>query len=398
MKSRFHYKAFDPKGGEVESDFYGTLSELKDYLKLEELTLYDFTEQKPKLDKSKFKQDDFLLFIEELTYLMKAGMKIDDAFTLMLKNTKKHTTQVLLKEIIQQLQSGKQFSYGINEGAKKIDFELLPLYYNLLRSGEEIGEPVYALESLYKFLSFRIKIAKEIKGALIYPMFLLGMSVMMILFVMLFVVPQFSEIFTPKEFEKIPPLSRYVLEAGMYLKDNLLKVTIIAGAIIGAISYIFIKYKKNFINAISNISMFKNFFITIEISTFFNSLGSLLNAGVTIDRALKSSTNLINIPRLQVVFETALDNISKGKSLSSTVENYEIIPSYIASLLSVGEKSGNLGEISLSIAEKEMSKFQAVTKKALLLIEPAIIVLLGFFIAAIVVSIMLAVISVNDII
>jgi len=398
MKSRFHYKAFDPKGGEVESDFYGTVDELRDYLKLENLTLYDFTEQKPKLDKSKFKQDDFLLFIEELTYLMKAGMKIDEAFTLMLKNSKKYTTQTLLKEIIQQLQSGKQFSVGIQEGVKKIDFELSPLYYNLLRSGEEIGEPVYALESLYKFLSFRIKISKEIKGALVYPMFLLSMSVLMILFVMLFVVPQFSEIFTPKEFEKIPPLSRYVLEAGMYLKENLLKVTIVVGFIIGSVSFLFIKYKKNIINTISNISLFKNFFITIEISTFFNSLGSLLNAGVTLDRALKSSTNLVNIPRLQVVFETALDNISKGRSLSSTVENYEIIPSYIASLLSVGEKSGNLGDISLSIADKEMSKFQAITKKALLLIEPAIIVLLGFFIAAIVVSIMLAVISVNDII
>jgi len=398
MKSRFHYKAFDAKGGEVENNFYGTQEELKEYLRSENLTLFEFKEEKPKLDKSKFKQDDFLLFIEELSYLLKAGMKVDDAFSLMLKNSKKEKTQTLLKEIIQQLQSGKQLSTSLMEGTKKIDYELLPLYFNLLKSGEEIGEPVYALDALYKFLSFRIKIAKEIKGALVYPMFLLGMSVVMILFVMLFVVPQFSQIFSPKELAKVPALSRYVLESGMYLKANLMFVSIIVFSTIATLVFLFKKFKKNIINALSSLSFLTNFFITVEISTFFNSLGSLLNAGVTLDKALKSSTNLINIPRLKVVFETAQDNIAKGKSLSSTVESYEIIPSYIASLLSVGEKGGNLGDISLSIAEKEMGEFQAVTKKALLLIEPVIIVLLGFFIAAIVVSIMLAVISVNDII
>jgi len=398
MKSRFHYRALDAKGGEVESNFYGTIDELKDYLKSENLTLYDFNEQKPKLDKKKFTQDDFLLFIEELTYLLKAGMKIDEAFVLMLKNTKKEASQTLLKEIIHQLQAGKQFSFAFKEGTHKINYELSPLYYNLLRSGEEIGEPVYALQSLYKFLNFRIKTAKEIKGALIYPMFLLGMSILMILFVMLFVVPQFSEIFSPKELQKIPTLSRYVLESGMYLKSNLGFVSIIIFSSLLTIWFIFSKYKKQIISSIANIPLFHNFFITIEISTFFNSLGSLVNAGVTLDKALQSSTKLINIPQLQVVFQTAQENLSKGKSLSTTIEGYEIIPSYIASLLSVGEKSGSIGDISLSIAEKEMEKFQAVTKKALLLLEPAIIVLLGFFIAAIVVSIMLAVISVNDVI
>lgn len=398
MKSRYHYKALDGKGGKVESDFYGTLDELKEYLKSENLTLYDFTEKAAKTDTTKFKQDDFLLFVEELTYLMKAGMKIDEAFMLMLKNAKKQATQKLLQEIIRQLQSGKQFSHAIEEGAKKINFELSPLYINLIRSGEEIGEPIYALESLYQFLSFRIKIAKEIKGALVYPMFLLGMSILMILFVMLFVVPQFSELFSPKELAKIPLLSRAVLEAGMYLKANLLQVTLIVTSVVGSIVYLFIRYKQQLIRFIADIPFFKKFFITVEMSTFFNSLGSLLNAGVTIDRALRSSIGLVHIPQLKVVFETAYENLQKGKTLSSTIENYEIIPSYISSLLSVGEKSGNLGQIALLIAEKEMGAFQAVTKKALLLLEPAIIVLLGFFIAAIVVSIMLAVISVNDII
>ena len=398
MKSRFHFKALDTKGGKVESDFYGTLDELKEYLKSENLTLYDFTEKSPKIDNSKFTQDDFLLFVEELTYLMKAGMKIDEAFSLMLKNAKKEKTQILLKEIIQQLQSGKQFSSAIEDGAKKIHFTLSPLYINLIRSGEEIGEPVYALESLYQFLSFRIKVTKEIKSALVYPMFLLGMSVLMIIFVLLFVVPQFSDLFSPKELAKVPALSRFVLEAGMYFKAHLGQVTLIVSATIGTLVYLFMKYKKNLLNFVSDIPYFKKYFITVETSTFFNSMGSLLNAGVTLDKAIKNSVGLIHIPQLRVVFETAQENLRKGRTVSETLESYEIIPSYIASLLSVGEKSGNLGQISLLIAEKEMGIFQAATKKALLLLEPAIIVILGFFIAAIVVSIMLAVISVNDII
>ena len=398
MKSRFHYKALDTKGGEVESDFYGTLDELRTYLKSEHLTLYDFKEEKPKVDKSKFKQEDFLFFVEEVTYLLKAGMKIDEAFALMLKNAKKEATRKLLEESVKQLQSGKQLSEALQEGTKKIDYELLPLYYNLLRSGEEIGEPVYALESLYQFLNFRIKIAKEIKAALTYPMFLLGMSVLMILFVMLFVVPQFSDIFSPEELAKVPALSRFVLESGMYLKNNLGFVSMIVGGTVALLVFIWIQYKKVITGTISNLAFFKKFFIPIELSTFFNSLGSMLNAGVTLDKALKSSVVLINIPQLQVVFKTAEENIAKGKPLSASIESYDIVPSYIPPLISVGEKSGDIGNISLSIAQKEMEKFQATTKKALLLLEPAIIVLLGFFIAAIVVSIMLAVISVNDII
>ena len=398
MKSRFHYKAIDHKGGKIEGEFYGTLNELKEYIRAENLTLYDFSENQLALDKSKFQQDDFLLFIEELTYLIKAGMKIDDAFRLMLKNTKKQTTQLFLQEIIQQLQSGKQFSQAIEEGAQKIHFPLSALYVNLIKSGEEIGEPVYALESLYDLLKFRISLAKEIKSALVYPLFLLSMSLIMVIFVLLFVVPQFAELFTPKELEKIPALSRLVLESGMYFKTHFIFV---AGSFLllsGLLVVVVIKYKNKLLNILSDIPYFKKFFVSVEISTFFNSLGSLLNAGTTLDKALKNSVGLIKIPQLKIVFENAQENLRKGKTLSSTMEGYEIIPSYIPSLISVGEKSGELGKISILIAEKEMNSFQNATKKVLLLLEPAIIVILGFFIAGIVVSIMLAVISVNDII
>ena len=126
-------------------------------------------------------------------------------------------------------------------------------------------------------------------------------------------------------------------------------------------------------------------------------MGMMIKGGVEIDKAIKQSISLFSIEDLRSVFIEALSELKKGRPLSEVFAASSIIPPNVISMMSVGESSATMGEVSLSLADRFLQNFKLKTKKLLSLLEPVIVVFMGVFIAMVVVSIMLAVISINDI-
>ncbi len=396
-KSEYIYEALTIGGKSIKGRFAGSFKDFQKYLKSQGLTLLSYKEKRVKLKKGQFKDDDFASIVEELYYLINSGVKVDDALKLLIKSVSKESSYLFLRRVLEELKKGSQLSNAVNEAAKEIGYKISPLYISILSSGEEIGNVAYSLKTLKDFIDFKLTTTAEVKQALSYPLFLVGMSILMIFFVFIFVVPKFTEIFSADELDKIPYISQLVLKTGLFVNENLF---FILGAFFLLIVGIFIYIKSanvNFTKFLYSLPYLKDMIIELELSRAFNSMGMMIKGGVEIDKAIKQSISLFSIEDLRSVFIEALSELKKGRPLSEVFAASSIIPPNVISMMSVGESSATMGEVSLSLADRFLQNFKLKTKKLLSLLEPVIVVFMGVFIAMVVVSIMLAVISINDI-
>jgi general secretion pathway protein F len=150
-------------------------------------------------------------------------------------------------------------------------------------------------------------------------------------------------------------------------------------------------------NLIYRLPYLKNIILKVELSYVLSSLGTMLNGGVEISKAIRLSSRVTNHNGLKTILEETYSELKKGHKISQIWRKYDIIPEDIISLTIVGENSAKLGEIFEKLGRKYMENFKNEVNRLLVFLEPAIIVVLGIFVAFIVVAIMLAVVSVSDI-
>lgn len=390
------YESADTMGNIVKRVFIGESDEFQRYIKKNNLYIYSMEEKEIKIEKGKFKHKDFRDFLEEFLYLIQSGMPIEQALKNLYKVTAKAETKFFIDRTLSGIKDGTPFSGSLEKAFVEVNYEVDSLVKSLIAIGEEIGELDKSIGRALEHMKYQEDIHSQISQAIRYPVFLLGMSVSMVFFVFWFVVPKFSAMFTPEEFENLPSLSYVILSVGKSLDGNMGLVLLGFLSLVGVIWYSVKKNKKFWFSLVTKINFFNKLMLKIELSYIFRSLGVMLDGGLKIDRALARVIPLINHYELQNLFTIARDEIRKGERLSRIFFDSSVIAPNIASLISAGENSANLEKIFISVGDKLGKEFNMEVKKILSFLEPMIIIFVGVLIAVIVVSIMLAVVSLTD--
>jgi len=393
---RIVYEASDSSGNILKRTFVGTEAEFQKFIDQNNFYLYSMKEEKISIKKGDFKDNDLKNFFEEFLYLIQSGMPLDKALKNLYTISTKAEIKYFIEKILINLKNGKLFSDSLNEAFDVVNYKVDDLVSSLIVIGEEIGELDKSIERALEHMEYKANINGQIKKAIRYPIFLLSMSVLMVFFVFWFVVPKFASMFTAQEFEQLPWLSYYILSLGKIV-DNNIGIIIISFIALFSLSWFFIKkYKHVLFKFLYYIKFFNKLFFTIELSYIFRSLSIMLDGGMKIEEALSRILPVVKHEGLFGLFSVARDEIRKGGKLSRIFFESEIISPNVSSLIAVGENSANLNNIFHSLGKKLGEEFQDSVNKVLSFLEPVIIIIVGFFIAIIVVSIMLAVVSLTD--
>lgn len=394
---KIEYIALNSSGEKINGLFDGSKEEFLIHIKHKKLTILEFKEIKKRLNTKPFNQKDFIALVEELYYLSKSGMPIDMAIRLLLKSTTKVQTIEILKAILMNLKAGKQFSIALKESLEAQNFTIDRLSIGFISIAEEVGDLSSGLLQLFEYLSFQKKIKGDIKQALSYPIFLLIMSFVVSLIIFFVVIPKFSTIFSPEEFEKLPTLSKTVLSMGRYVDAHAIEVLSVLG-LIGVGATLFLKlYNINWTNLFYRVPKLSVMIVDLQLSIIYGALGTMIKGGFEIDKALRELSKISMLDELKNLIHNALGEIKRGNKLSDVFESSSLIPSSDIALLYVGESSASLDLIFASLSKRHADTFSEHVKRFLSILEPLVIVGLGIFIAVIVVSIMMAVMSMSDI-
>jgi len=394
---KIQYEAIDNHGVKIKGIFQGNEEEFFNFLKKSGLFLLNYEEKEVKLNKSKFTTKDYILFIEEVYYLISSGMPIDKALKNLINNANKESQKEFYEKILEYLKEGNQLSLSIKKAAEDINADLDDLSILLIETNESVGNLSLGLKKAHEHLLFKDNIFSEIKQAMAYPIFLIIMSILLVFFVFIFIVPKFAEIFTPEEFKKLPLLSKYILQTGMYVNNNLYQILLVLLILILLIIFNRKQFTSYVIKFLLFFKRFKDLMISLQLSYFFGAFALMLEGGIDVKRALKLSSKIITYEELKNLINKSYEEIKRGLKISDSFLGSEIIDNNTVSLIAAGENSANLPEVFDSLSKRYLKEFQDKTKSLLSLLEPAVIILMGGVIAIIVISIMLAVMSISDI-
>jgi len=399
MLTELQYNGIDSSGQEIRGvisafDRTDALSKLRE----RGLTVIELVEKKTRERKGfsfrkGFGDQDLYNISRELSILLRSGIRIDKAFELLINPSMKQEFKEILSLILTDIKAGKEVAQAFSNTGR-----FSHLFVTMVRVGEAMGSLQAAFENIAQYYKFQIQYKGEIRNALTYPVFLIFASLMTLVFIFSFIVPRFFSIFgTDTHALPLPARVLYTM-SGLLSFNNLF---ILLGIIIAIILLKKFKPSKlrlpNIYPYLLSFPLIGRLILNLELSRFSYSMYSMLHSGIEFIKALKLSAALIQNPRLRSPIESLVEQIKGGKKIADVFSQVHFLPEIVPNMLRVGEGSGNLKEIFFELYQVFDERFKNSTKRALVLIEPAIIVIMGLIVGFIVISLILTVMSVGRI-
>ena len=338
-------------------------------------------------------QADVLVMTSELSIMLKAGLSLDNALRVLIGMSAKPAMVLLTQTILDDVKGGSTLSNALKRHPRQFgDF-----YINMVRSGEAGGQLSAVLERLVEHLERLRALRESVVSATIYPAILVVVAVLSLVAMLGFVVPQFESLFKGMG-EALPMPTRVVMMVGRVFTDY--------GVIIGLVALLLFWLMRSWLRSPSGqqwwqaralkLPLLGKMLLKYDLTLFARSLGTLLGNGVPLLQALQIATQTVGNITLRQALDGVGPKVKGGGRLVDALQATGIFEPLAVSLVRVGEETGRMGPMLLELARLFNRDVETGIKRGLTLLEPLLIVVLGLLIAAIIVSILLGILSVND--
>lgn len=335
---------------------------------------------------------DLLLFSRELRLLLKAGLPLERALALLADGLAPQPLRAGLLEALERLRGGA----GLGEALARAG-GFPPLYAAMVRAGEGAGALDMVLEQLCLLLERQRLVTRAVTSALIYPAVLCFVAVGSLLLLLLHVVPQFAPLFANAR-KALPPATELVLALSGFMLawGDLALAGLLALGLGGWLVWRQPGLAPWRDRTLLRLPLVGGMALMAGLARLARGLSVLLRAGVALPRALELAADMAGNRVLSATLLAMRDGVRDGRGLTAALPPGHPLPDLAVTLIRVGEQSARLAEVLEQLAALYEDKLETAIKRFLALLEPALILLLALFVGGIVVSILLALVSIND--
>lgn len=332
-------------------------------------------------------------FTSEIATLLHAGLPLDRALEILVELSENEKVRNLLTQVRDDVRGGASLSAAME--AQKGVFSRF--YLNMVRAGEAGGALGPVLTRITEFMERAKALKQTVTSALIYPAILMVVAASSVMMLLIFVVPQFSLMFQQSG-KTLPLPTQIVIAAGDFLRHDWWML------LIGALA-IYVLLRQQMRNPSSRyrwdgmflrLPLVGDLVAKIEVARFSRSLGTLLGNGVTLLNALFIIKETLSNSVMAEGLDTVANQLKQGLGLGKPMMETGLFPKLAVHMVVVGEETGQLEEMLLRVADVYDNEVQTTVKRMLSLMEPVLILGLGLLIGGIIMSILLAILSVND--
>lgn len=333
------------------------------------------------------------VFTRELATLIGAGLPLDRALQVLSDLAEDDKTARLVADIREKVRGGGALSDALEAQHGTFD----KLYVNMVRAGEVGGSLDETLEQLADYLERAKETRDSVTSALIYPTILLIMAGLSVMILMLFVVPQFAAIFEDLEGD-LPLATKITIGFGTLLQDYWWLLLAAVGGIIYFMRWQLSDATKRYRwhQRVLSLPLAGELIRVVETARLTRTVGTLVHNGVPLLSALALGKGVLKNDVLAEGVQIAAAEVKEGGGLAQTLAATERFPNFALQMINLGEETGRLDEMLLDVARTYDKKVQTTIERMLALLVPFLILALAGIIAFIVVSILLALISVSD--
>ena len=340
--------------------------------------------------RKKIKPQDLVIFTRQLSVLLDAGLPLVRSLHTLEKQVRFETMSMLIGDIAGMIESGKTFSDALAHYPDSFS----KVYVNIIKSGETGGALDEVLKNLADYLERNLRLTQRIHAALIYPALVLAISICILGFIIVFVIPKFMVLFEDSGIA-LPFITMLIRNVSRFLVARWY-------IIFGIIAAITVVYRFSLRNAAFRfmrdsvslrLPIFGPMFQKIIASRFSRTLSTLLSGGVPILRALELTKEVSGNEVISRAVGTVYESVREGGFISRVLEHSNVFPQLMINMIAVGEESGALDKMLAKVADTYEEEVEITTNALTSLLEPLLVIGVGGIVGIIVLSMFLPLIT-----
>jgi type IV pilus assembly protein PilC len=348
------------------------------------------------LGAGRVKSDQLVIFTRELSAMVGAGVPLLRCLTSLGEHAENPALRRILEEVTADVQGGAPLADALEKHPKVFN----SVYTNMVRAGEAAG----ILDDILKRLALQQEknatIRKKIKSAMMYPMVLIGVTVIAFFGLMIFIIPQIGKIIKDLggSDAELPALTQIMLAISSFITSWwFILLPAIGFGVFSLLRYLNTHAGKILLHKVAlKLPGIKTIVTKVAVARFARTFSALIGAGVAVLEALEVTAHSVG----NSVYEQALlatkERVRNGASLSSIIAQNELFPSIVSQMLSVGEETGQTDQVLVKVAEFYEEEVDVAIDGLSSIIEPVMIVLMGSMVGLIAASVMLPIANLSQ--
>jgi type IV pilus assembly protein PilC len=333
--------------------------------------------------RARFSGRQFLAFNQEFLVLLKSGLPILDV----LDTVTEQLESGLMRGVLQEIQESVKGGATLSDAFGKFPRSFPSLYVASLKSGERSGDLPITLGRYIDYQKRTERIKSRLRSASFYPVLLAIAAILVLFFLLLYVIPTFSEVFADARIE-LPLLTRMMIGTARLLSGNL--VVLILVILIGGVALRGFLRSERGAEIVDRVKLavpfFKYLFRDYSLTSFCRTLATTLSSGIPVISALQMARGVLNNRVLSRKMGASIRKVEEGMALSSAFGESGIFPTPALRMIGVGEKSGALSDMLGEVADYYEQELEKRLDRLATLIEPIMMASIGLLIGVLVVA------------
>jgi len=338
---------------------------------------------------------DILHFTSQLAVMVRAGISLQDALEGISEQCDNHKFQAVLRDLKIRIEEGNSFSQALAEHPNIFS----NLYINMVAAAEASGSLSDMLQKLAEYLDQETETRSQVKGAMVYPAIIAVMAVSVTIFLLCFVLPKFTALFRGKE-HLLPTPTILLMTMSAFMRHWWYLMIPAAGAAFWGFWF--------FINTPVGrlwwdktklvLPLIRTLCRSLYISRSLHTMGVLTRAGVPILNTISITAHISGNALYKDMWLGVYEEVRQGKKIASSLSRYTLMPSSVVQMIRSGEESGNMADVLRDVSSFYGRELKTVIKAVTSMIEPIMIVCMGFLVGFIAMSIILPIFKMSNLV
>jgi general secretion pathway protein F len=338
---------------------------------------------------------ELALLTRQLATLTKAGLPLIDCLGTLIEQVERSALKRVLSHIRQQVREGRTLADALQAHPRVFS----SIYINMVRAGEESGTLETVLARLADYSEAQARLLRTIQSALTYPLLMVAVSSVILFFLLAYVVPQVTRIFSETG-QQLPLVTRVLIGCSSFLAAYwwMFLVVGVGGVLAGLQVLKTPQGREWYDHALLRLPWVGRLLQRVNVARMARTLSTLLASGIPLLTALGIVTHLINNTLLRRALEEARTSVQEGESLAVPLKRSGLFPSLLVQMVAVGERSGELEGLLTRAAEVYDEEVAASLSRLTSLLEPLTILVMGGVVLFIVLAILLPIFELNQLV
>lgn len=336
---------------------------------------------------------EIVILSRQISTLFEAKVSPLRIFQLLAAEAENKFLQSILNEVVEDLQGGSPISKAL---ARHPDV-FSNFYVNLVKAGEESGSMEKSFSYLADYLDRQYAVTSKAKNALIYPAFVIGIFILVMVLMLTTVIPNIATILTDSG-QELPIYTKIVIGLSDFLV-NYLGLILVTLAVGGVFLWRFLQTdtgKRAYADLMISIPYVGDLQRKIILTRICDNMSTMLSSGIAMVQALEVTSDVVDNPVYKEILDAALYEVKGGRSFADAIADYPEIPGVLAQMAKVGEETGSLGAILKTLSDFYRREVDNAVDTLIGLIEPMMIVLLGLGVGVLLASVLMPIYNLTN--